>query len=57
MQPLQSCLIETKTTTEDMKMFCFVLPVSACEQSVREIQQNIELDMLSFPSTHGQYEQ
>lgn len=43
------CVTETETTTEDMKMFCFVLPVIACEQCVREIQQNIELDMLLFP--------
>lgn len=50
-QQVQSCL------TEDMKMFCFVLPMSSCEQCVREIQQNIGLDMLLFPSPYGQYEQ
>lgn len=38
-------------------MFCFVLQVNACEQRVREIQQNIGLDMLLFPSAYGQYEQ
>lgn len=40
-----------------MKMLCFVLPVSACEQCVREIQQNIGLDMLLFPCAYEQYEQ
>lgn len=35
-------------------MFCFVLPECACEQRMKERQQNIRLDMLLFPTAHGQ---
>lgn len=40
---------ETKTTAENIEMLCFVLTLSACEQCLSEIQQNIELDMPLFP--------